>query len=69
MDHIFSEKHIEKTGEDDLFDEIEENIGLDENLINRQKLFQKAGEVLQDEREVLKDKVDREIQQLPALKN
>ena len=69
MDHIFSEKNIDKTGEDDLFDEIEENIGLDENLINRQKLFQKAGEVLQDEREVLKDKVDREIQQLPALKN
>jgi len=49
MDNIFSEKNIVKTDEDDHFDEIEENIGLDENLINRQKLFQKAGEVLQDE--------------------
>lgn len=69
MDNIFIEKDITKTDEDDFFDEIEEKVGLDENLTNRQKLLQKAGEVLQDEREVLKDKVDREIQQLPALKN
>jgi hypothetical protein len=46
MNQIFSEKDIAKTDEDDLFDEIEENVGLDENLTNRQKLFQKAGEVL-----------------------
>jgi len=35
LNHIFSEKDIAKTDEDDLFDEIEENIGLDENLTNR----------------------------------
>jgi hypothetical protein len=68
-DHIFNNKDNSKADDDELIDEIEESLGLDENLTNRQKLFQKAGEVLEDEREVLKDKVDREIQQLPALKN
>ena len=68
-DHIFNNKDNSKADDDELIDEMEESLGLDENLTNRQKLFQKAGEVLQDEREVLKDKVDREIQQLPALKN
>ena len=66
---IFNNKDNSKADDDELIDEMEESLGLDENLTNRQKLFQKAGEVLQDEREVLKDKVDREIQQLPALKN
>lgn len=68
-DHIFNNKDNSKADDDELIDEMEESLGLDENLTNRQKLFQKAGEVLEDEREVLKDKVDREIQQLPALKN
>jgi len=68
-DHIFNNKDNSKAEDDELIDEMEESLGLDENLTNRQKLFQKAGEVLEDEREVLKDKVDREIQQLPALKN
>ena len=68
-DNIFNNKYNSKADDDELIDEMEESLGLDENLTNRQKLFQKAGEVLEDEREVLKDKVDREIQQLPALKN
>ena len=68
-DHIFNNKDNSKAEDDELIDEMEESLGLDENLTNRQKLVQKSGEVLEDEREVLKDKVDREIQQLPALKN
>ena len=34
-DHIFNGKDIPKTDEDELFDEMEDNFALDENLTNR----------------------------------
>ena len=46
-----------------------EGIGFDEKMLEQQRLITKAAEQIEEEQQEIKDIVDREIMNLPSLKN